>query len=86
VKIQIIGPERDPTFQKLLQNILHAIHEMQIDATVNEITNLQEISDYPLTLYPAVYINGKLVCQGKCITLQQVKECLAKSFQDEKSN
>lgn len=84
MKIQIIGPERDPTFQKLLQNILHAIHELQIDATVDEVTDIQEISEYPLTLYPAVNIDGKLVCQGKCITLQQVKECLAQSLQNEK--
>jgi len=76
MKIQIIGAEKDPTFQKLLQNILHAIHELQIEATIDEITDLKEIPDYPLTLYPAVYVNGELMCQGKCITLEQVRDCL----------
>jgi len=84
MKIQIIGFEKDPNFQNMLQNILHAIHELQIEATVDEVTNVKEIGEYPLTPYPAMYVDGEFICNGECNTLQHVKECLNRKIRDSK--
>lgn len=76
MKIQIIGPKKDPAFQIIQQHFLQAIHELQVEATLDEVTDVKEISNYPLSLYPAIYINNKLVCQGHSITLEQAKQCI----------
>ena len=41
MKIQIVSPEKDAVFQTVLRSVLLAIHELQIDATVDEITKLE---------------------------------------------
>lgn len=80
MKIQIIGLEKDPNFQNMLQNILHAIHELEIEATVDEVTDINEIAEYPLTPYPAMYVDGEFICHRECNTLQHIKECLCRKI------
>jgi len=84
MKIQIIGLEKDPNFQKMLQYILHAIHEMQIEATVDEVTDIKEIGEFPLTPYPAMYVDGEFICHGECNTLEHLKECLGRKIRESK--
>lgn len=86
MKIQIIGPKKDPIFQIIQQHFLQAIHELQVEATLDEVTDLKEISNYPLSLYPAIYINNKLVCQGHSITLEQAKKCIQDTMAEKGDN
>jgi len=41
---------------------------------------LEEIQQYPLSLYPAIYIKGKLMCAGRSITLDEAKRCIQDSM------
>ncbi len=84
MKIKIIGPEKDPVFQDIQRHFLQAIHELQIDATIDEVTQLSEMQNYPLLVYPAIFINDELCCQGKDMSLKKAKQCLLDALEKEK--
>ena len=81
MKIQIVSPEKDAVFQTVLRSVLLAIHELQIDATVDEITKLEEVTGFPVTTYPAVYIDSKLQREGHSLTLTDAKHFIRKALQ-----
>jgi hypothetical protein len=76
MKIQIIGPRADPVFRDLETVVLRAIHELGVEATLDEVTTLEEIQKMPMAVYPALVIDGRLICQGHTITLERAKECI----------
>ena len=84
MKIKIVGPEKDPVFQDIQHHFLQAIHELQIDATIDEVTQLSEMQNYPLLVYPAIFINDELCCQGHDISLEKAKQCLLEALEKEK--
>lgn len=43
MKIQIIGPKEDSVFQDIRNIFLKAIHQLQVDATIDEVTRLEDI-------------------------------------------
>jgi len=49
---------------------------LQVEATVDLVTRLDDIQRLPRVLYPAVIIDGHLMCQGHVITLERAKECI----------
>jgi len=73
MKIKIIGPEDEPAFKTSLAHLLKAIHELQANVVVDEITDLQDIEDYGPLLYPAIFINGRLAVEGRSISLEEAK-------------
>ena len=76
MKIQTIGPEEDPVFQDIRDIFLKAIHQLQVDATIDEVIRLEEIQQYPVSIYPAVVINEQLICEEHTITLEMAKKCI----------
>jgi len=76
MKIQTIGSEEDPVFQDIRNIFLKAIHQLQVDATIDEVIRLEEIQQYPVSIYPAVVINEQLICEEHTITLEMAKKCI----------
>jgi hypothetical protein len=76
MKIQIIGPRADPVFRDLEAIVLRAIHELHGEATLDEVSTLDEIQKMPMVVYPAIVIDGGLMCQGHTITPERAKECI----------
>jgi hypothetical protein len=76
MKIQIIGPRADPVFRDLEAVVLRAIHELHVEATLDEVSTLEEIQKLPMAVYPAIVIDGSLMCQGHTITLERAKQCI----------
>ena len=76
IKIEVVGTESEEQ-QDMLRNVHHAIHELKLEAEVNEITDVNEIADkFGMVVTPAVYVNGKLKCQGHIMDVEKIKECL----------
>ena len=76
MKIQTIGSEEDPVFQDIRNIFLKAIHQLQVDATIDEVIRLEEIQQYPVSIYPAVVINEQLICEEHTIILEMAKKCI----------
>lgn len=55
---------------------LQTVHDLKIEATIDLVTRLEEIQQLPRVVYPAVVIDGHLMCQGHVITLVRAKECI----------
>ena len=79
MRIRIIGPADDPVFRDVCDTFTRAIHELQLDAAIDEVTRLEDIQAYPVAVYPAVLIEDRLVSEGHPITFDQAKKYLTKN-------
>ena len=76
IKIEVVGTESEEQ-KDLLENVHHAVHELGIEAEVDEITGINEIAErFGMVVTPALFVNGKLKCQGHIIDAEQIKKCI----------
>ena len=61
---------------KLEENVKKAVNEMVISATVEKITDLQQIMGYGVMMTPALVIDEKVVSVGKLLSAEDVKKLL----------
>ncbi len=64
--------------KKLEQMCFNALQELQIDASVEKVTDLQEIMKTGILSTPGLEINGKMISSGK----QPTQSTLAHWIQD----
>ena len=77
LKIEVVGSESEE-LQDLLHNVHHAIHELGVEAEVDEVTEVNEIADrFGMVVTPALFVNGKLKCQGHIVDVEKIKKCLS---------
>ncbi len=81
MKIKIIGPGENPVFQDIRDIFLKADHQLQVEATIDKVTRLEDIQQYPLAVYPAIVIDGQLMCEGLTITLELAKKCILENLE-----
>ena len=76
IKIEVVGTESEEQ-RDLLENVHRAVHELGIEAEVDEVTDVNEISDrFGMVVTPAIFVNGTLKCQGHIIDVEAIKKCL----------
>lgn len=76
IKIEVVGTESEEQ-RDLLENVHRAVHELGLEAEVDEVTDINEISDrFGMVVTPALFVNGKLKCQGHIIDVEKIKKCL----------
>lgn len=56
-----------------------AIEELNIDATIEKVEDIQDIMLYDVMRTPAIVINEMVVLKGHVPTIEEVKETLIKS-------
>ena len=62
IKILGTGCARCHDLEKITKQ---AIKELGIDATTEEVKDINKIMEYPILATPGLVIDGKLVCSGK---------------------
>jgi hypothetical protein len=71
----IIGPE--DMFQKaLVQNVLDALHELQLECqldVIHELKEVLEIEGKKLLLLPALVIDNHILCEGHIWKKENIK-------------
>ena len=76
IKIEVVGTECEEQ-KDLLLNVHHAVKELNIEAEIIEVSDVNEIAEkYGMVVTPAIYVDGKLKCQGHIIDVEKIKECL----------
>jgi hypothetical protein len=63
LKIKIIGTQ-DMKQKALVNRVSKALEDRRIDATIVEITNLEDIIAYDIIQTPALVIRNQVLCQG----------------------
>jgi len=76
MKIDILGTGC-PKCAALFENARRAIGELQIDADVAKVEDIQEITNYGVMLTPALAIDGEVKSTGRLLSVEEIKGLLA---------
>ena len=64
---------------KTLERITkEAVKELNLEATVEKVEDIQKIMEYGIMFTPALVIDGKVAFSGKVPNLKEMKEILTK--------
>ena len=77
MKIEILGVGC-PKCKQLTANAEAAAKELNIDAEIVKITDIDKITEYDVMMTPALAIDGKVISSGKVLTKDEVKKLIAK--------
>jgi len=69
----------------LRDTIKEVINELGIEATPEEVKDMNEILKYPIMITPGLVINEELVCSGRIPEKGEIKGFIAKALTKEKS-
>ena len=74
-RVQVLGPGC-PKCEKLKAHAEEAIAELGIDATVEKVTDIMEITDFGVMMTPALVVDGEVKVVGKVPSSEEIKELL----------
>ncbi len=77
MKIKIFGRGCQKC-EKLLKNVNMALYQLEMEADVEKITDLQAIVNNGIMGTPALMIDGKLISTGRVFSTNKIKKILAK--------
>ena len=77
MEIKVLGPGC-PRCRTTEKNVKEAVAEAGIDAKVDKITDLKEISEYGVFGTPAVVVNGEVKSVGKIPEKEEIKSWIEK--------
>lgn len=75
LSIIVLGPGCSEC-DRLKQNVMQALTEMDLSASVDHVTDIKEIARYRLASTPALIVNGKPMSVGAVPTVKKIKELI----------
>ena len=77
MNIKILGTGC-PNCKKLEKNTKQAVEELKIAASIEKVTEIQEIMSYGVMSTPALVVEGNVLVTGRIPDVSEIKEMLAK--------
>ena len=77
MKVQILGTGC-PRCRKLEANARKAIDELGIDAEIEKVQDIKEITKFGVMMTPGLVIDGKVKCSGEIASVEKIKKWLQK--------
>ena len=77
MKVEILGTGC-PKCKQLTANAEEALKELNLQAEIVKVTQIDKIIEYGVMMTPALVIDGKVVSAGKVLTKDQVKDLIPK--------
>lgn len=62
--------------KKLEESAVKAIGNLEIDATVEKITSINEIMNYGVMITPALVIDEKVISTGKVLSADEIEKLI----------
>jgi len=75
MKVQIFGIGC-PRCKKLEANARKAVEEIGIEAEIEKVQDIKEISKFGVMMTPALAIDGKVKCSGEIAPVEKIKKWL----------
>jgi small redox-active disulfide protein 2 len=75
MKIEILGTGC-PKCKNLTQNVEEAVKELNIEAEILKVTDINDIMSYDVMMTPALAIDGEVRLAGKVLGKEEIKEIL----------
>jgi len=76
MKIEILGVGC-PKCKQLTANAEAAVKELNLQAEIAKVTDINKITDYGVMMTPALAIDGTVVSAGKVLSKDEVKKILS---------
>jgi small redox-active disulfide protein 2 len=73
--IQVLGPGC-PKCAKLKENVETAVKQAGIEATVEKVTDINQMMSFGVMLTPALVINGEVKAVGKVLSPDEIQKLL----------
>jgi len=77
MKIEILGIGC-PKCRQLTANAEAAVKELNIDAEIAKVTDIDKINEYGVMMIPALAVDGTVVSAGKVLSKDEIKKIIAK--------
>ncbi|HOW59688.1 MAG TPA: thioredoxin family protein [Candidatus Omnitrophota bacterium] len=77
MKIEILGTGC-PKCKQLTANAEAAVKELNIQAEIGKVTDIDKITDYGVMMTPALVVDGAVVSSGKLLNKDEIKKILLK--------
>lgn len=77
VCIKVLGPGCAKC-KKLDENVREAVKEMNLEADVFKVDDIQQIIGYGILSTPGIVFNEKVIHNGSVLNVKQIKELFAK--------
>ncbi len=62
--------------KKLEENAKKAVAELNLEATIEKVKDINDIAEYGVMQTPALVVDEKVKTMGKVLTVEQIKELL----------
>jgi small redox-active disulfide protein 2 len=76
LSIKVLGPGC-PNCAAVERTVRAAVSALGIEARVEKVTDMGEITKYPILATPGIVVNDKVVCAGRVPTVAEVTTWLA---------
>ncbi|MDP3041262.1 MAG: thioredoxin family protein [Candidatus Omnitrophota bacterium] len=77
MKIEILGVGC-PKCKQLTANAEAAVKELNIQAEIGKITDIDKITEYEVMMTPALAVDGAIASSGKVLSKDEIKKILTK--------
>ncbi|MBN2831256.1 MAG: TM0996/MTH895 family glutaredoxin-like protein [Candidatus Omnitrophica bacterium] len=77
MKIEILGVGC-PKCKQLIANAEMAVKELNIQAEISKVTDIDKITEYGVMMTPALVVDGTVVSAGKVLSKDEIKKILSK--------
>ncbi|MDD5644958.1 MAG: thioredoxin family protein [bacterium] len=77
MKIEILGAGC-PKCKQLTANAEAAVKELNIQAEIGKITDIDKITEYSVMMTPALAVDGTVVSSGKVLSKDEIKKLISK--------
>lgn len=65
-----------PKCELLYENVVKALEELGVEANIVKVKDFMQIAAHGVMTTPGLIIDGKLVSQGKVLTVEEIKKLL----------
>ena len=77
MKIEILGVGC-PKCKQLTANATQAAKELNINAEIGKVTDIDKITEYGVMMTPALAVDGTVVSSGKVLSKDEIKKIISK--------
>ena len=77
MKIEILGVGC-PKCKQLTSNAEQAVKELNIQAEISKVTDIDKITEYGVMMTPALAVDGTVVSAGKVLSKDEIKKLISK--------
>jgi small redox-active disulfide protein 2 len=76
IKIEILGTGC-PKCKRVFQNAEEAVKNLNLDAEIEKVEDIQKIMDAGVMMTPAIVVDSEVKSAGKVLSVDEIKKILA---------